>query len=96
MKTMTAVFAIATLGTIAVAAFPILADDTADSTPKPTKTFVEMAQANPDGKISKRQVMGMMEKSFDRVDTRKEGKLDEWQARQFQIFLREFTRESGG
>ena len=92
MKTLKAVLATAALTSMAVAALPILAQQAGAK----KMTFVEMAKANPDGKISKPRVMGMMEKGFDQFDTRKEGKLDERQARQFEIFLREFTRESGG
>ena len=91
MKTLKAVFAAAALGAVAGAALPLLAN-----TPQPPKTFVEMAQSNSDGKIEKSRVMGMMDKGFDRFDSRKEGKLDARQARQFELFLREFTRESGG
>ena len=92
MKTLNTVLATVALASIAVAALPILADQTG-ATKK--LTFVEMAKSNPDGKITKSRVMGMMEKGFDQFDSRKEGKLDERQARQFEIFLREFTRESG-
>lgn len=92
MKTLKAVLTTAVLTSISVAALPILADQAAEQV---KKTFVDMAKASPDGKISKPKVMAMMEKGFDQFDSRKEGKLDHWQARQFELFLREFTRESG-
>jgi hypothetical protein len=88
--TMQALLAASAVTSIALVALPIAAND------KPTRTFVEMAKANTDGKIEKSRVMGMMDKGFDQFDSRKEGKLDARQARQFELFLREFTRESGG
>jgi hypothetical protein len=90
MKKLNVLFAALVLTTVAVVATPILAQS------ERPKTFVEMASEMPDGKITKDRVMAMMDKTFDRADTRREKKLDEKQARQFQLFLREFTRESGG
>lgn len=76
--------------TLAVSALPLFAEDA----PKP-KTFVQMAENMADGKVPKEMVMGAVERTFDKADTKKEGKLDSNQAKQFQFFLKEFTRESG-
>jgi hypothetical protein len=87
LKVLSAVLAVTVFGAIAT---PILAQK------ERTKTFVEMATEMPDGKLPKERVMAMLDKTFDKADTRNEKKIDAQQARQFQQFLREFTRESGG
>jgi hypothetical protein len=89
-----AVLASIAVASLGFAGLPLFAED---PQPKPatSMTFVQMAQKSPDGKLEKSRVMGAMERTFDMADTRKEGKLDEKQARQFQEFLKQFTRESG-
>jgi hypothetical protein len=89
MKRSTVLLAAAPIVAFAVAALPLFADEA-----KP-KTFVQMAEAMPDGKVTKSAVMGAIERKFDMADTNKEGKLSMQQAKQFQIFLQQFTRESG-
>jgi hypothetical protein len=88
------VLASLSIASLAVAALPLFAED---ATPKvaTNMTFVEMAQKSPDGKLEKSKVMSAMGRTFDMADTKKEGKLDQYQARQFQEFLKQFTRESG-
>jgi hypothetical protein len=90
----TAVLASIAVVSLGFAASPLLAEDPPPKVAAPM-TFVQMAQKSPDGKLEKSRVMGAMERTFDMVDTRKEGKLDQKQARQFQEFLKQFTRESG-
>jgi hypothetical protein len=94
VKTSIAVVASIPLVSLCLAALPLLAMDPAPEV-SVDMTFVEMAKSSPDGKIEKSKVMGAIERKFDTADTRKERKLDEWQAKQFQEFLKNFTRESG-
>jgi hypothetical protein len=90
MKKSTFLLAAVPLVSLAAFAFPLLAEDA----PKP-RTFVQMTEEMPDRKIPKSMVMAAVERTFDKADTGKEGKLDANQARQFQYFLQQFTRESG-
>jgi hypothetical protein len=90
MKSSTVLLAAIPVIALGAAALPLLAEDA----PKP-RTFVQMAEAMPDGKVTKSAVMGAVERTFDKADIKKEGKLDSNQAKQFQFFLKEFTRESG-
>jgi len=94
MNRSTALLASLAVTSLGFAALPLLAED-----PEPklatNMTFVEMARKAPDGKIEKSKVMSHMGRVFDMADTNKEGKLNEKQARQFQDFLKQFTRESG-
>lgn len=94
MKESTAVLALVQLVSLGLVALPLLA---MDPQPKASTemTFVEMARKSADGKVEKSKVMGAVERKFDMADTRKEGKLDEWEAHQFQEFLKDFTRQSG-
>ena len=82
------------LAALPVISFAFVAGSLMAEEKKPN-TFVQMAQNQPDGMIPKAMVMGAVERTFDKVDTKKEGKLNAEQARQFQFFLKEFTRESG-
>jgi len=45
--------------------------------------FVRMASQSKDGMVSKAEVMKMVEKAFDKQDTKKMGKLDKKQADAF-------------
>jgi hypothetical protein len=92
MKRITAVLAAIPLVALALGALPLLAEDQAAP---PTRTFVQMAQASPNGKLQKSVAMAAIEKRFDMADTQKSGALDEKQARRFQEFLKQFTKESG-
>ena len=94
MKKSHAVIASLFVASIAIVARPLLAEDAAPKVAT-NMTFVEMAKKSPDGKLEKSRVMGAMERTFDMADTNREGKLNEKQARQFQEFLKQFTRESG-
>ena len=87
MKSTQAVFATLVLAAIALVQLPVRADDDQPN------IFVRMCDKNPDGKVTKAQVMTMVGKHFDKVDTRKEGKLDKKQA---DAFFKSLTRESGG
>jgi Ca2+-binding EF-hand superfamily protein len=46
-----------------------------------------------DGMVSKAEMMKHMEKMFDKMDTKKTGKLDK---KQTEAFLKEFNKESFG
>jgi hypothetical protein len=91
MKRTTAVLASIPVVALALGALPLLAEEAMPA----TKTFVQMAQSSPDGKIKKQMVMSTIEKRFDMADPNKTGMLDEKQARRFQEFLKQFTKESG-
>jgi hypothetical protein len=80
---------IALMSTLVLVAPPLFAQK------ERPKTFADMAAEMPEGKLPKERVMAMLEKTFDKADTRQEKKLDVQQARQFQFFLRVFTRDSG-
>jgi DNA uptake protein ComE-like DNA-binding protein len=54
-----------------------------------TKTSEKKATAT----ISKAEMQKMMEKAFDKVDTEKKGKINQ---KQFELFMAELTRMSGG
>jgi Ca2+-binding EF-hand superfamily protein len=55
--------------------------------------FMKSCDMDHDGMMSKAEMLKHMEKMFDRMDTKKTGKLDK---KQTEAFLREFTKESGG
>lgn len=55
-------------------------------------TFVKMCDTNGDGMISKKEAMAMIEKMFDKQDSKKAGMLDK---KQFEIFLRELMKAGG-
>lgn len=75
------------LASLAFAVLPTLADDTNPN------VFVKMCDKAPDGKVSKAEVMRMVEKMFDKADTRKEGRLDK---KQVEYFLKQFTAQEPG
>ena len=54
--------------------------------------FVKMCDTDKDGMVSKAEMMKMVEKMFDKVDTKKQGKLDKAQA---EAFLRELMKGGG-
>ena len=54
--------------------------------------FVKMCDTDKDGMVSKAEVMKMVEKMFDKQDTKKMGKLDK---KQVEFFLKELTRSGG-
>lgn len=55
--------------------------------------FMKSCDMDHDGMVSKAEMMKHMEKMFDRIDTKKTGKLD---SKQTEAFLKDFTRQSGG
>ena len=55
--------------------------------------FVKMCDEDKDGMVSKTEVMKMVEKMYDKHDTKKMGKLDK---KQVEAFLKELTKPSGG
>jgi hypothetical protein len=55
--------------------------------------FMKSCDMDHDGMMSKDEMMKHMEKMFDKMDTRKTGKLDK---KQSEAFLRQFTAPSGG
>lgn len=54
--------------------------------------FVTMCDADKDGMVSKAEMMKMVEKMFDKHDTKKMGKLDKQQA---EAFLKELMKGGG-
>ena len=87
MRSFTHVLAAAAMAT-ALASTAVLAakeDESADR-------FVKMCDTDKDGMVSKDEVMKMVEKMFDKHDTKKMGKLDKKQAEQF---LKELMRGGG-
>ena len=55
--------------------------------------FMKSCDMDHDGMVSKAEMMKHMEKMFDKMDTKKTGKLDK---KQTEAFLKDFTKESGG
>jgi Ca2+-binding EF-hand superfamily protein len=87
MRSFTQVLAAAAMAT-ALVSMPSLAakeDENADR-------FVKMCDTDKDGMVSKEEVMKMVEKMFDKHDTKKMGKLDKKQADQF---LKDLMRGGG-
>ena len=54
--------------------------------------FMKSCDMNGDGMMSKAEMHAHMEKMFDKMDTKKTGKLD---GKQTEAFLKEFTKQSG-
>jgi hypothetical protein len=55
--------------------------------------FVKMCDTDKDGMVSKAEAMKMIEKMFDKRDTKKMGKLDK---KQVELFLTDLTKMTGG
>ena len=55
--------------------------------------FMKSCDMNHDGMMSKAEMLAHMEKMFDKMDTKKTGKLDK---KQSEAFLKQFTAPSGG
>jgi len=64
----------------------------ADNDKRDASNFVTMCDADKDGMVSKAEMMKMMEKMFDKHDTKKQGKLDKKQA---EAFLKELMKSGG-
>ena len=54
--------------------------------------FVKMCDTDKDGMVSKAEVMKMVEKMYDKQDTKKMGKLDK---KQVEAFLKELMKGGG-
>ena len=54
--------------------------------------FVKMCDADKDGMVSKAEAMKMIEKMFDKHDSKKQGKLDK---KQVEFFLKELMKGGG-
>ena len=54
--------------------------------------FMKSCDMDKDGMMSKAEMLAHMEKMFDKMDTKKTGKLDK---KQSEIFLKQFTAPSG-
>ena len=57
------------------------------------EAFMKSCDMDHDGMMSKAEMMKHMEKMFDKMDTKKTGKLDNKQTREF---LKQLTAQSGG
>jgi Ca2+-binding EF-hand superfamily protein len=55
--------------------------------------FMKSCDMDHDGMMSKAEMLKHMEKMFDKMDTKKTGKLDK---KQTEAFLKQFTAPSGG
>ena len=55
--------------------------------------FMKSCDTDHDGMMSKAEMLKHMEKMFDKIDTKKTGKLDKKQA---EAFLKQLTTPSGG
>ena len=55
--------------------------------------FMESCDMDHDGMMSKAEMHAHMDKMFDKIDTKKTGKLDK---KQTEAFLKQFTTLSGG
>ncbi|APV48256.1 hypothetical protein BWI17_00325 [Betaproteobacteria bacterium GR16-43] len=80
--------AAATLFTLAFAVPTAYADDSRNA-----DVFVKMCDENKDGTITKAEAMKLVEKMFDKADTKKAGKLDK---KQVETFLKMLVTDSSG
>ena len=87
MRSLTKALAIAAVAGCAMS-LPVYADNDK----KDLNNFVTNCDADKDGMVSKAEVMKMVEKSFDKADKKKTGKLDKKQAEEFLKML----MQSGG
>lgn len=55
--------------------------------------FMKACDMDHDGMMSRAEMHAHMDKMFDRMDTKKTGKLD---SKQTEAFLKDFTKQSGG
>jgi hypothetical protein len=87
MRSLTQVLAAAAIagGMLAMPAY-------ADNDKMDVDKFVTMCDGDKDGMVSKAEMMKMVEKMFDKVDTKKTGKLDKKQA---EIFLKQLMAGGG-
>jgi hypothetical protein len=89
MRSIKKVLALAALSTAFLAAPALYAQG---ETKMDAERFVKMCDTDKDGMVSKAEVMKMVEKTFDKHDTKKEGKLDK---KQTEAFLKELMKGGG-
>ena len=87
MRSLTQVLAVAAAASMLAAPLAY-----ADNDKRDTNNFVTMCDTDKDGMVSKAEMMKMMEKMFDKHDTKKMGKLDKKQA---EAFLKELMKSGG-
>ena len=88
MRSMTKALALVALSTAFLATPAVYAQDTKMD----AERFVKMCDTDKDGMVSKAEVMKMVEKTFDKHDAKKEGKLDK---KQTEAFLKELMKGGG-
>ena len=85
---------IKTLSAVALASLAFAAPATFAQGQDPYPNFfVKMCDENKDGMVSKAEAMKMVEKMFDKADTKKSGKLDK---KQVELFLKSLQSDSLG
>lgn len=85
---LTHILAAVALTSLAFALPSAYADDS-----KNADHFVKMCDTDKDGMVSKAEAMKMVEKMWDKQDTKKMGKLDK---KQVDLFLKSLMSSSGG
>jgi len=88
MKQLKTIFAAAAMATALVSAPLAYAQEAVSP-----DAFVKMCDADKDGMVSKAEAMKMIEKMWDKQDTKKMGKLDK---KQVEAFLKDLLKPSGG
>ena len=88
MRSLTKALAVATMAGAMFTAPMALAREDMDA-----NAFVKMCDQDKDGMVSKAEAMKMIEKMFDKADTKKQGKLDK---KQVEIFLKSLMDSSSG
>ena len=88
MKTLKTMLAAGAMATAMLAAPVAHAQESVNA-----DAFVKMCDGDKDGMVSKQEAMKMIEKMWDKQDTKKMGKLDK---KQVELFLKELMRPSGG
>jgi hypothetical protein len=88
MKQLKTILAAATLASAMIAAPAAYAQESPNA-----DAFVKMCDADKDGMVSKAEAMKMIEKMWDKQDTKKMGKLDK---KQVELFLKELMKPTGG
>ena len=87
MKQLKTILAAAAMATALVSAPLVHAQESVN-----VDAFVKMCDADKDGMVSKKEAMKMIEKMWDKQDTRKMGKLDK---KQVEAFLKELMKSGG-
>ena len=89
MNRINRVLAVAAMSAAALCAVPASYAGEMDS----AAHFIKMCDADKDGMVSKAEAMKMVEKMFDKADTKKMGKLDK---KQIDTFLKSLMEASQG